>query len=192
MEANDSVQEQASIQEDLTLIAGIQANDPRAETRFYEKYRERVLFFFRKKMNHQHEEDAQDFCLETLAAAMRAAKNGKIENAEKLSGYIYGICQNKLREWIRAKDNKPKPTSTSDHENTIAVDPQIEEEVINRDLIDRAIHRLNKKEREIFDLKFSDGWSYEKIGDILKLKPANVRQTARRALQKMKNFLAES
>jgi len=190
MEAKDSVQEQASIQEDLVLIEGIKANDSRAEIRFYEKYRERVLFFFRKKMNHQHEEDAQDLCQETLAAAMMAAKTGRLENAEKLSGYIYGICSNKLKAWIRDKSNKLG--AKSDRENGLPSDERVENEIIQQDLIDRAIHQLNNKEREIFDLKFSDGWSYEKIGGILKLKPANVRQTARRALKKIKDFLAES
>lgn len=154
-----------SVDDDAALVAGIAANDPRAATQFDAKYRKRVLFYFRKKMNYRHEEDTQDLCQETLAAAMTAAKNGKIANPEKLSDYVWGICRNKINGWIEKKPRRPGPIS--EHENDIESDESLEDELINRDLIDRTLNLLSEEERQILKLRIVEGRDYDEIGRLL-------------------------
>jgi len=151
-----------SIDDDAALVAGIAANEPRAARQVDAKYRKIVLFYFRKKMNYRHEEDAQDLCQETLAAAMTAAKNGRIANPEKLSDYVWGICRNKIKGWIEKKPRRPD--SISEHENSVQANESLEDEIINRDLIDRALNLLSEEERQILKLRIVEGRDYDEIG----------------------------
>jgi len=150
------------VDDDAALVAGIAANEPRAARQFDAKYRKRVLFYFRKKMNYRHAEDAQDLCQETLAAAMTAAKSGRIANPEKLSDYVWGICRNKLSDWIDKKRNRTD--SIAGHENSVRADESIEDEIINKDLIDRALNLVSKEKRLILKLRIVDKQDYDEIG----------------------------
>jgi RNA polymerase sigma-70 factor, ECF subfamily len=134
----------------------------------------------------------QDLCQETFLAAYRAMSR---MNGDELrfAPWLYRIALNQVRsEWRRRKHFLVMPFASpqgSDDdvfddpgEENIAGGERFEEQVVQRDLIDRVMQQLPPASVECLLLD-ADGFSYREIAEILQDTLSAVRSRLSRARQ---------
>ncbi len=182
---------ESAVHNDAHMLAQI-AQGHQAETFLYQKYRERILFFAKRKLRSI--EDAEDVCQNTWMAVIEAARRGGVKESEKLSSFIYKICSHKADDLLRKKYRTPNVNLETI--NLTLLDPHADTygkiiEAEAREKILQVFPKLNLQERFVFYLRFFDGCKPDESSRITCLKPATERKTAQLAREKVIAALAE-
>jgi len=173
-----------SIQEDIELVRQIAAGS-KAEESLYQKYYEKILFFARRKIGNL--EDAKDIYQETMLAVILAARKNIIKNSEKLSSFIYAICNKKVFDMIRQKYRSPKipleklinqldNSATFSSDDIEKLDEELDIFIISKN--------LDLEERVIFRLTLFWKWRSWEIGKLIDISDDLVRKKKERILKK--------
>jgi RNA polymerase sigma factor (sigma-70 family) len=108
------------------------------------------------------------------------------------SAYLFKCLRNKLLEEVRTKNNRTDILRliTSDEnnqdENIEQFTVKTEEELSRQRVIDAALGSLSNYQREAIFLKYSQGFNYDKIAEILGIDIASARTLIYRSLKKIK------
>lgn len=152
------------------------------------------LFFYGKKIT-KNEDLILDIIQDLFYELIRSKKNlGKTDNIR-----LY-LLKSFRRKLIREIQQKLK------HEGnypTIEVQPEIvfsvEEDMISSEekshrleLVKRGMKELNLKQREVLYYKFTCGFDYKQISEIMAVTNDSARQIASRAIQSLKKYLSKN
>ena len=124
-----------------------------------------------------------------------------------LRPWLIAIARNKIMEYFREKDVSHLSIDSDEmirHKALQYIDERFNEDQLGRKPTDadvklrgellewmhRALRILNPTERRVIEMSFFDGLTSSKIAQQLGLKPTTVRQKKRRALNKMRIFVA--
>ncbi len=151
--------------------------------RFYQQHVDSVYryLFFRVSMNR---EVAEDLTSEVFMKALKAFASYDPKISE--SAWIHTIARNHLKNYYRDK----KITEDID-DFTLGYDGNRNEEELDeiRELRGN-LAKLEKKDRQLLEMKYIQGFKYKEIGTILKKSTGAVRVEAHRALKKLKSLYA--
>lgn len=146
---------------------------------------EKPIFNYCLKMLNFHQQDAEDVTIQVFSKAYLnlASYNSKY----KFSSWLYRIAHNeainflkkKTREWsLELSDLWPMFT-------------ELKEESFNREILDRVLHDLKSKDREVLILFYLQELSLQEISDILKISENSVAQRLKRARERAKKIAAK-
>ena len=150
--------------------------------RFYSENIDRIYryVFFRVGQNQTL---AEDLVSEIFLKAYEhfADYDPKISKA----AWIYRIAHNHLANYYR---------DTRDHVDIEDVAPTLTDErqklflpqLSDRLVVEKALARLSKLERELVTLKYLEGYTYEEMGSILERSGDALKVATHRAMQKLK------
>ena len=123
---------------------------------------------------------AEDAAQETFAKALLNLKT--LKNNEKFAPWLARICRNVAKDMAKARfgefntdDLSQLPDNHNEHRDT--------------KLINQAIVRLPRVERELIVLRYYDNLSYLQISDVLGLSKAAINGRLNRAKKKMAKYL---
>lgn len=178
------VQAQASRSETdedwIHLIAG---GDRTAFERLYRSYQNRLLPYLFRMLRSR--EAAEEVFNDVMHVVWKDAS--RFRGRSKVSTWIFGIARYKAL----SRRGKRELSTVDDPEEVVALVDEgqnPEGSVVSRDLIKRALEHLSPEHREVIELTFYSGLSYQQIADIVKC-PVNTVKTrmfyARRHLQKL-------
>lgn len=180
------------------LIKKASGGDSEAFGRLVEKYEGMVYNIIIGDIGRC--EDAYDISQEVFIKAYRSINSFRGDC--KFSTWIYRICINACRDYIRYK-SKDKYISMSEYdENTyerqldIADDVSKEPESISErkekiEYVRLAISSLNPIHRRIIILRDIEGYSYDEISEMLSLEEGTVKSRINRARHAIKDFLSQ-
>jgi RNA polymerase sigma factor (sigma-70 family) len=120
-------------------------------------------------------------------------KKRKLILTEISSAYLFKSLRNKLFEEYRTKSHRSNNIKhvTSDEimfdESMEQITIKSEEELSRRRILEAALGSLSNYQREAIFLKYSQGFSYEKIAEILDIDVASARTLIYRSLKKVKD-----
>lgn len=143
-------------------------------------------------------EDADDISQETFLKAYRSLSSFRRES--KFSSWLYRICMNTARDYMRAAARHPQTTMpTWGDDNDTEIDLQappeetVPEEILERaelrTVVRRAIASLSDDHRQIIVLRDISGYSYEEIADLLQLSIGTVKSRISRARAAVRDIL---
>lgn len=150
------------------------------------------LFFYGKKIT-KDEEMVLDVIQDLFYDLIRSKKNlGKTDNIR-----LY-LLKSLRRKLIRTLQQKQKH-----EEKEIEIQPNIvfsvEEDLISSEedsrkqrLIKQGMKELNLKQREVLYYKFTCGFDYKQISEIMAVTNESARQLASRAIHSLKKYLSEN
>lgn len=125
--------------------------------------------------------DAEDLCQDAL---LRAVKGWPLFRGESDPGtWLYRIVVNAWKNGLRAR----RPTAPLDEELPARAPSGADEA---RDLIERALARLEPEERAVLVLRELDGRSYEEIAEVLDVPLGTVKSRLARARDALAAVLA--
>ncbi len=126
---------------------------------------------------------AEDAAQETLAAACRQLP--RLKQPERFGPWVAAICRNVARDMLR--ERLRRPAFGNDGDPPTADDREEEP----HELLAEALQQLPQHLREIVFLRFYNGWSYEKMSQVLGATPQSIDGRLRRAKKRIAAYLAK-
>src|SRR5690242_20258670 len=176
--------------EQAQLIERIRAGDGEAEEILVQRFHPRALAALTALTRDR--EAARDLAQDVLLVTLRAARNGKVNDPEKLGLYILGIARilakNHIRKKILQRTREDElPAEVLDRVSGAMASARAEEEE-RESSVRRALEELPAADRDIVLLTL-DGRKPREIAATLQIAPDLVRQRKFRAIQKIANCL---
>jgi RNA polymerase sigma-70 factor (ECF subfamily) len=162
---------------DEHLMLDFQRGSREAFTELFERYREPVYGFFRRRL--QNSPRAEELAQETFLAVLRGAE--KYEPRATFRTYLYSIAFRQISgEWRRAK----REAVAAGSEPATASEPA---EVL---WLRRAVEQLDPAHREVLLMREYEELSYEEIAAVLRVPLNTVRSRLFRARMELKSLLS--
>lgn len=109
-----------------------------------------------------------------------------LSKPKNLRNYLYQSIRNKsfrkLKRERKYDEFKIDSTAYISESNLF----KDEDEHRNKEILSSLIKGLSKKQQEILFLRFSQGFSYDEIGELLKIDKSSVRKQVYRAIKKIR------
>jgi len=116
-------------------------------------------------------------------------KRNTLVLSDSTSVYLFKSFRNKLLEELRSKNRRmdiAKSISFGDEKNEMSSEQSIvssEEEQLRTKIIEKALNVLSDYQKEAIFLKYSQGFDYKKIAEILEIDIASARTLIYRSLK---------
>ena len=127
-----------------------------------------------------NENDAQDIVQDVF---LKLWEKIDTVNPEKVKSYLFTAAYRTMLDRIK----KMKPVST---ETVTYTEPNHHEQYSDAgEILNKAVNNLPEKQRSAIRLRDYEGYSYQEIGEILKMKESQVKITIFRARKTLKNYI---
>lgn len=124
---------------------------------------------------------AEDAAQEALAHACRQLP--RLKKPERFGPWVAAICRNVAKDMLRDRMRQRIPAGERDRPV-----PDCSQEGPS-ELLTEALQQLPQRLREVVYLRFYDGWSYEKMAQVLGATPQSIDGRLRRAKKRITAFL---
>ena len=166
----------STMNSDEHLMLEFQRGSSDAFTELFERYRERVYGFFRRRLREPSR--AEELAQETFLAILKGIE--RYEPRATFRTYLFAIAFRQLSgEWRRAK----RETGVVEDEAAARDDPG---EIL---WLRRAIEQLDGAQREVLLLREYEQLSYDEIAELLRVPVNTVRSRLFRARMELKSLL---
>lgn len=170
----------------LRLVQRIQNGDSSAENDLFQKYKDPILWRIHRTITTDIE-NIKDVTSEVFLALLQGlrSKNFRSEEWESLEAYVWGVTNNKIRDWF--KKNK--------HENNTFGDNPLSEEIITvseeylleneelRELLSACLQTLQPQYKEALELRYFKELTVTEISAQLGMPPRRVSERIHYALK---------
>jgi RNA polymerase sigma factor (sigma-70 family) len=167
---------------EVQLVARVQAGDSSAENELVSTYRRAVLLI--SSVRTRDREAARDLTQETLLAVLKAVREGKVRDPERLSAFVQGTARNVINNYLRSKARRPECDLESAIEPTANPIADIESAERQR-LIRRELENFGDTDQQILLLSLVDGHSLVEVAERVKLSHDAVRARRSRMIRKI-------
>jgi RNA polymerase sigma-70 factor (ECF subfamily) len=162
---------------DEHLMLEFQHGSREAFTELFERYREPVFGFFRRRLRDSAR--AEELAQETFLAVLRGVS--RYEPRAPFRTYLYAIAFKQVSgEWRRAKRESPP----------VEGEPETRDNPGDALWLRRAIERMNDAHREVLLLREYEQLSYDEISVLLRIPVNTVRSRLFRARMELKALLS--
>ena len=178
------------------LVLRIGQGDASAESALYTGFREKLLFFARRKLyqiaGSASVELSEDVCQDAWIAVLDNLRKRNLKDPEKLSSYIYQIFSNKV---VDAAAKLASDDSVSLSEERVA-NPVPAKEVEVSPEIKKSFRRtwaqLGIRDKRILYLRYVHLWSYAQIAAVLGVNEESCRKVLQRAKDRFRKRFKKS
>lgn len=135
-------------------------------------------------------EAARDLAQETMLAVIRNLRNGRLLDPDKLPNYVSGTARNLINNYVRTRRRRPESGPPSEEIPVPDCEPEVAESE-RRFLARRALAQLRPEDRLILLLTLVDDLTPAEIAQRLGLSAEVVRKRKSRAVERVREVLAE-
>lgn len=167
------------------LADRIREGDPAAEEELVRWFGPRIFHAALARIHDR--EGARDLAHDVLISVLRALRQGRLREEERLSAFIHGTLRNLANNYLRERGKRV----------FVALDPELPAPTLPCEfetgeqlgLVHHALESLQATERNVLLLTLVKDMKPGEIGKKLGLSPANVRTQKSRALKKVKELI---
>jgi len=167
------------------LLEKARTGDRKAlELLLYDNYK--IVYGYLLKLT-VNEELTKDLTQDVMMKAILNIK--KFKGNSKFSTWLISIASNLYKDYVR---KSKKISSTAIEELSIKDSQNIENDVVNKDTVNRVgklLRELPYEKRMVFILKNYYDYSYEEIGEILKCPIGTVRSRLHYCIEKLRKLI---
>lgn len=177
--------------EEAQWIVRLQQDDDRALKELYDRLSGNV-FALAKQMLWSRE-DAEEIVQDTFVNVYESAHRFDPTKGSARA-WVYTIARNACKMRLRAKDSRPKKQDGIDlHEPGVPVAaPKLGASHVDRLTVQQAFDHLDDDEVAMLRASFFDGYSHGEIADRTDTPLGTVKSRIRRAMLKVRDFLADA
>lgn len=172
--------------EDRRLLSLFRSGDEDAFRTLFTRWRGPLVWFVYNIIGSW--DDAEDICQDTFATLWQ--KRGTIDIDKKINTFIFLIA--KQLTWKHIRKNRlvgdVHTDAMPDHNLDLSPEEIIQSQEVEM-LVRYAIDRLPPRTREIFDIYFTEGLSYEEIAHRLDINTDNVKAKIHLARTKIRDMI---
>ena len=168
--------------EQASLAERIRAGDSSAEDELVRVFRQNVFIMLLARTRNP--EDARELTQDVMFSVLRALRDGRVREVEKLAAFVHGTARNVGNNFLRCHSQRPDDVPISSE--MLLVDPADQVEISDRlSLVHRALERLDLADRRILLMTLVEGLKPGEIASKLSLNPETVRKRKSRALKQV-------
>lgn len=164
------------------IVKQAQKGDKKAFELIIKNYHKELYKIARTRLNTI--EDIEDVIQETIFSAYKSIN--KLKNPSKTKSWLITILINECNDYYKRKKSSVS-LEEIEAENYIPCSSQINSNVE----FDNLMSLLNKDERTILVLYYSDGYKTNEIGNMLNINDSTVRNIMQRAKKKIEKNVKE-
>jgi RNA polymerase sigma-70 factor (ECF subfamily) len=176
--------------EDRDLVMLIRASGEAArpaEQALCERYAPRIRLY---GLRHLRDEDrARELVQQVLVVALESIRAGKVEQPDRLAGFILGTCRHLVWDLRRGDQRRQEVATEAAAELPRTVDPDWE--AVDVPHLLRCLSGLPVRELTVVRMTYQEDLCAEEIAASLDLEPGNVRVIRHRALRRLQDCLGQ-
>lgn len=157
---------------DEKLMLAIQNGDTQAFSELYNRYNDRLLYYFFKMLSND-KELARDFVQELFYKLID--KSHLFNPKKKLSTWIFSIAHNMCKNEYRSRDVRSMIEKVEDTDSYFLEEDEVKKESVNVEQIFNCLKEFDEAHQTAFILKYREGLSIEEIAEILDLPKGTVK-----------------
>jgi RNA polymerase sigma-70 factor (ECF subfamily) len=170
------------------LVLRAKAGDRRAASAVCQRFAPVVRAFARRRLVAT--EAVDEFTQDVMVVLLEALAGGKLEQPERLPGFVLGICKNFARDRARQRERRSVLFDTYAAELaglTLEVPEKPTYEILH---LEDCLVSLSERAREVVRLAFAEAASPSEIAEALSLSEGNVRVLRHRSLAALRECMS--
>lgn len=164
-------------------IAALAEDASAAEAELCRRLAPRAYLYGRRHL--RDDERARDLAQAVMLAVIEAAREGRIEDPERIDRFMLGTCRHVAMR-MRDVDARAQPTASAELE-TIAI--VLATEPVDVGALYHCLAALDARDRAVVYLSFTEERSAAQISVELKMTPGNVRVLRHRAVAQLRRCM---
>jgi RNA polymerase sigma-70 factor (ECF subfamily) len=168
--------------EAASLAKRIRDGDRTAEDELVRAFGKKVFFMLYARIRNP--DVARDISQDVFLSVLQGLREGKLLDEDQLGAYLRGTARNLSNNYLRSRTREPVFSDPPDQQNPVTPVDLFEDRE-RRNLVSRALSRLDRTDRRILSMTLSEGLQPRRIAERLGLKSEVVRQRKSRAIRKI-------
>jgi RNA polymerase sigma-70 factor, ECF subfamily len=181
--------------DDQRLVEGLKARNPEAVQVLFESYADRLFNYAYYHSGHRTQ--AEDIVSETLYKVLESIPTYQWRNIP-FKAWIFRIARNLLVDYFRLRDKRAEVSLDKAEEWDGLGDAgsadggEIASQIALREDLRQAIARLPEEQRNVFVLRFVEGFDLEQVSGIIGRGVVAIKSLQYRAVRNLRMYLNES
>jgi RNA polymerase sigma-70 factor, ECF subfamily len=163
---------------DEDLVQYIADADPRreaAEAVLCRRFAPRIRLYGLKHLRDP--ERTRDLTQTVLVALLRAARERRIDDPQRVGRFVFGTCRNTVARMRKQAARAPFAT-----DEAIAALAAVPPQIVELNALFACLAKLEQRASQVVMMSFLEGRSADEIGTALATRPGNIRVIRHRAL----------
>jgi RNA polymerase sigma-70 factor (ECF subfamily) len=178
--------------DEYELVELLKMEDQRAQTKFFNRYYNRLKGYIRSKSQKFDDDDIDTLVSQSLIKALNSIDDYRGDT--NLDAWIITITRNTMLDAVRAKESK-KIKSTKYFDPTIISQSNRQQDTIPvndvKKIFEKFLETLNKREKEIMILR-SQGAANKEIANTVGTTEGNVKWYVSNLMKRFKSFMEKN
>jgi RNA polymerase sigma factor (sigma-70 family) len=125
-------------------------------------------------------------------------KRHKLNRNDRIKGFVYRLLRNKMIDEIKIINRSRKIDNLIfNTNNSFEMDAEhhhigLEEEIEKNSMLTMALAQLSTHQKEAMFLRYSNGFSYEQISEVMVISIASARTLIYRTLRQLKSLVTDN
>jgi RNA polymerase sigma-70 factor (ECF subfamily) len=170
------------------LVASAARGDRRSAAALCERFVPAVRAFARRRLVRT--EAVDEFTQDVMLVLLEALDAGKVEQPERLPGFVLGICKNLARDRARQRERRSGLLATYAAELPALVAPAPEKPTYEILHLEDCLSSLSARAREMVRLAYAEAASPADIAQALAVSEGNARVLRHRTLAALRDCMS--
>lgn len=166
---------------DAELAALVASREVRAEAQLFRRFAPRIELYGLKHLGDRSAAD--DLVQQVMLRVLEAVREGRLEEPDKLTSFVFGTCRNVTWDLRRALRREQRLEREATSLEASVGPPTLGEQDVTR--LASSLNALSERESTIVRMSFFEDRSTDDIAARLNLTAGNVRVIRHRALAKL-------
>lgn len=171
------------------LVAKAGAGERAAEEALCQRFAPAVRAFARRRLRGI--DAIEEFTQDVLLLLVEAVRGGRVEQGDRVGGFVLGICRNLAFDRARQRERREALWQTYGVVlQTVSV-PAVESEPYEIAHLEDCVSQLSRRAREVVRLGFVEARDHEEVAAALNITPQNARVMRHRTLASLRECMAK-
>ncbi len=173
--------------DDGELVKRMQKGDLRAFDELFERHRRSLFAYVRQMVWDQQQ--AEDIVQESFVKMVEA--RGKLDPEFGVRGWLFRVARNRAVDYLRQRRRLTAAAGLPEPVDAAGKTPA--GELVQREdrvAVRQALRELPAKERDVLELRYYGGLTFQEIADVLEQPLGTVLWRARKTLKDLRRVLA--
>jgi RNA polymerase sigma-70 factor (ECF subfamily) len=171
------------------LVGQARSGERGAEEELCRRFAPAVRAFARRRLRGA--DAVEEFTQDVLLLTIEALRQGRVEQAERMGGFVLGICRNLALDRARQRERREALWQTYGAAlHSVSIDA-IEGEHYEIAHLEDCLSQLSKRARDLLRLGYVEARAHEEVAAALEISPANARVMRHRTLASLRDCMSQ-
>lgn len=171
------------------LVAKAGAGEREAEQALCQRFAPAVRAFARRRLRRV--DAIEEFTQDVLLLLVEALRAGRVEQGERIGGFVLGICRNLAFDRARQRERREALWQAYGVALEAVSVQAVESEPYEVAHLEDCLSQLSRRAREVVRLGFVEARDHEEVAAALDISPQNARVMRHRTLATLRDCMAK-